>query len=146
MFHIFTYQCYNYPLWRHISWKVWFIHFNVCCCNGCSCYWVNVNKSKKMVSLVAKIIFMSKFLGSRSNVWHLYWRYQDFQKIPHKILPKVTIESHRFIYSTLDLLNMMLLPWLIFYIIIIEILCNVLVRTLPCLKNTVKSRVEARLG
>jgi hypothetical protein len=26
---------------------------------------------KKMVSLVAKIIHMSKFLGSRSNVWHL---------------------------------------------------------------------------
>ena len=42
----------------HISWKVWFIYLNVCCCNGCSCCWVNVNKSKKMVSLVAKIEYV----------------------------------------------------------------------------------------
>ena len=41
-----------------ISWKVWFIYLNVCSCNGCSCRWVNVNKSKRMVSLVAKIEYV----------------------------------------------------------------------------------------
>ena len=30
------------------------IYFNVCCCNGYNCCWVNVNKSKKMDPLVAK--------------------------------------------------------------------------------------------
>ena len=45
-------------MYWHISWKVWFIYSNVCCCNGCSCCWVNVNKSKKMVSLVAKIEYV----------------------------------------------------------------------------------------
>ena len=57
-FHIFNCQCYGYPLWWHISWKVWFIYLNVCCCYCCSCCWVNVNKSKKMVSLVAKIEYV----------------------------------------------------------------------------------------
>ena len=25
----------------HISWKIWFIYLNVCCCNGYNCCWVN---------------------------------------------------------------------------------------------------------
>ena len=37
-------------MYWHISWKVWLIYVNVC--------WVNVNKSKKMVSLVAKIEYV----------------------------------------------------------------------------------------
>ena len=53
-------QCFIQKLWRHISLEVWFIYSNVCCCNGCSCCWVNVNvnKSKKMVSLHAKIEYV----------------------------------------------------------------------------------------
>ena len=45
-------------MYWHISWKVWFINLNVCCCNGCSCCWVNVNKSKKVSSLAAKIEYV----------------------------------------------------------------------------------------
>jgi hypothetical protein len=62
-------QCFVQQLGWYISLEVWFIYLNVCCCNGCSCCWVNVNKSKKVVSLVAKIVFTSKFLGSRNNEW-----------------------------------------------------------------------------
>ena len=62
-------QCFVQQLWWHISLEVWFIYLNVCCCNCCICCWVNVNKSKKVVSLVAKIFFTSKLLGSRSNEW-----------------------------------------------------------------------------
>ena len=50
-------QCFVQQLWWHISLEVWFIYLNVCCCNCCICCWVNVNKSKKVVSLVAKIVF-----------------------------------------------------------------------------------------
>ena len=47
------------------------IYLNFCCCNGCSCFWVNVNKSKEKY-LVAKIeyTYQHKFkLDARSNGW-----------------------------------------------------------------------------
>ena len=47
----------NFLSW-HVSRKVWFIYLNVCCCNGCSCCWANVNKSKKVSSLAAKIEYV----------------------------------------------------------------------------------------
>ena len=44
-----------------------------------------------MVSLFAKIVFTSKFLGS--NEWQIFGRYKEGQKIPHEILIKMAIEQ-----------------------------------------------------
>ena len=46
-----------------------------------------------MVSLIAKMVFMSKFLGSCRNEWQRVGRYKEGQKILHEILIKSAIEQ-----------------------------------------------------
>ena len=53
----------------------------------------NVNKLRKMVFLLAKIVFMSKVLDSRSNDLQRFGRYKEGQKILHEILIQMAIEQ-----------------------------------------------------
>ena len=68
------------------------LSLNVCFCElSCAApaQRANVNKSLKLVSLLAKIVFMSKVLGSRCNDLQRFGRYQEGQKISHKISIKL---------------------------------------------------------
>ena len=53
-----------------------------------------------MVSLLAKIAFMSKVLDSRSNDLQRFRKYKEGQKIPHEISIKLLHESVVFIHPT----------------------------------------------
>jgi hypothetical protein len=76
------------------------LFLNVCCCElscAATTRCAKVNKSPKMVSLLAKIVFMSKVLDSRSNDLQRFGRYKEGQKIPHEISIKLPYVSVLFI-------------------------------------------------
>jgi hypothetical protein len=53
-----------------------------------------------MVSLLAKIAFMSKVLDSRSNDLQRFRKYKEGQKIPHEISIKLLYDSVVFTHPT----------------------------------------------
>ena len=60
------------------------LYLNVCRC-AATIWNAKLNKSLKMVSLLAKIVFMSKYLGSSSNETQKFGIYKEGQKIPHEL-------------------------------------------------------------
>jgi hypothetical protein len=72
------------------------LFLNVCCCElscAATMQCTNVNKSPKMIYLLAKIVFISKVLDSQINDLQRFRRYKESQKISHEILIKLPYES-----------------------------------------------------
>jgi hypothetical protein len=68
-----------------------------------------------MVSLISKIVFMSKFWGSCRNEWQRVRRYKEGHKILHEILINSAFEQDFSGYRTSHLLiNLLRLPHQIF--------------------------------
>ena len=61
-----------------------------------------------MVSMLAKIVFISNFLGS--NEWQIFGRYKEGQKIPHEILIKIAIEQDQSGHRTGLLIRKYIVP------------------------------------
>jgi hypothetical protein len=88
------------------------LYLNVCRC-AATTWNAKLNKSLKMVSLLAKIVFMSKYLGSCSNETQKFGIYKEGQKIPHELRSRCQLN---YIDSYLSTENLLLINVLVYHL------------------------------